>query len=121
MPILAVSLVEIRGTADIVMPSLDQRMKHCAGFHHGPSSAGTARHSAPFWCRHTIALIVWRRCCGGTFAAGRQISISGSSTAHCSSVSIRCPSKRQHNATSTGWIQALTSLTGPSENRGRSP
>src|ERR1700712_1401923 len=69
-------------------PSRDQRMKVWAAIHHGPSSFGTARHLAPLSCRHRIALIVRRRCCGGTFACGRQASIKGSSIAHCTSVSI---------------------------------
>ena len=42
-------------------PSLDQRMKVCAAIHHGPSSAGIARHLAPFSMRHMIASKVRRR------------------------------------------------------------
>ena len=42
--------------------SRDQRVEVCAAIHHGPSSAGTARHLAPLSCRHTMALIVRRRC-----------------------------------------------------------
>ncbi len=69
-------------------PSRAQRMKVWAAIHHGPSSAGSERHFAPFWCRQRIALTVRRRLLGGTFAGGRDASTSGSSTAHCSSVSI---------------------------------
>ncbi len=69
-------------------PSPAQRMKVCAALHHGPSSPGMARYFAPFLCRQRMAPIVRRRWLGGTFAGGRQASTSGSSTAHCSSVSI---------------------------------
>src|SRR3954471_13084828 len=47
-------------------PSLDQRMKVWAAIHQGPSSAGTARHLAPFVCRQRMALIVRRRLDEGT-------------------------------------------------------
>src|SRR3954469_15485093 len=36
-------------------PSLDQRRKVCAAIHHGPSSAGMARHLAPFCMRQRMA------------------------------------------------------------------
>ena len=52
-------------------PSFDQRRKVCAAFHHGPSSAGTLRHLAPFWCRQKIAEIVRRRCRSAVFPCGR--------------------------------------------------
>jgi hypothetical protein len=68
-------------------PSLDQRTKSCAARHHGPSSAGTARHFAPFACRQTIAATVRRRSRGGVFPFGRHASISGSRAVHCPSVS----------------------------------
>jgi hypothetical protein len=45
-----------------------------------------------------MALIVRRRCRGGTLAGGRIASIKGSSTAHCASVNIQ-PTKKQDNAT----------------------
>ncbi|SDB75037.1 hypothetical protein SAMN02927895_05742, partial [Belnapia rosea] len=85
-------------------PRRDQRMNICAAIHHGPSSAGMARDLAPLSCRHRMALMVRRRCCGGTLAGGRQASTSGSSTAHCSSVSTSAPSKTGPNA---NGIQAL--------------
>jgi hypothetical protein len=42
-------------------PSLAQRMKVWAAIHQGPSSAGMARHLAPFCMRQTIASKVRRR------------------------------------------------------------
>jgi len=68
--------------------------------HHGPNASGMARHFAPFACRQRIAETVRRRCRGGTFAGGRHASNSGSSTAHCSSVS-------------TSTAQEFRRLTGP--------
>jgi len=62
-------------------------MKSWAARHHGPSSAGTARHFAPFACRQTIASTVRRRSRGGVLPFGRHASISGSRAAHCPSVS----------------------------------
>src|SRR5689334_21483854 len=70
-------------------PSLAHRMKSWAARHHGPSSAGTARHFAPFACRQTIASTVRRRSRGGVLAFGRHASTSGSSADHCSSVRTR--------------------------------
>ena len=67
-------------------PSLAHRMKSWAARHHGPSSAGTARHFAPFACRQTIASTVRRRSRGGVLPSGRHASKSGSSAAHRSSV-----------------------------------
>ena len=67
-------------------PSLAHRMKSWAARHHGPSSAGTARHFAPFACRQTIASTVRRRSRGGVLPFGRHASKSGSSAAHRSSV-----------------------------------
>jgi hypothetical protein len=61
-------------------------MKSCAARHHGPSSAGTARHFAPFACRQTIASTVRRKSRGGVFPFGRHASKSGASATHCSSV-----------------------------------
>ena len=68
-------------------PSRAQRMNVCAAIHHGPSSAGMARHFAPFRQRQTMASTVRRRFEGGTLACGRQASTRGASTAHCASVS----------------------------------
>ena len=68
------------------MPSFDQRMKSWAALHHGPSSAGIARHLAPFRCRRTIAPIVRRSSRGGVLPLGRHASTSGSSAAHSPSV-----------------------------------
>jgi hypothetical protein len=70
----------------------------CAAIHHGLNPAGTARHFAPFSCRQTIAVIVRRRWRDGTFACGRQASISGSSTTQRSSVNISCHRKSEPNA-----------------------
>jgi hypothetical protein len=61
-------------------------MKSCAARHQGPSSAGTARHFAPFACLQTIASTVRRRSRGGVLSFGRHASISGSRAAHCPSV-----------------------------------
>jgi hypothetical protein len=61
-------------------------MKSWAARHHGPSSAGTARHFAPFACRQTIASTVRRRSRGGVLPFGRHASTSGPNTAHCPSV-----------------------------------
>jgi hypothetical protein len=72
-------------------PSLAQRMKSWAARHHGPCSAGIARHLAPFRCRQTIAPIVWRRSRGGVLPFGRHASRSGSSAAHRSSVNAARP------------------------------
>jgi len=72
-------------------PSLAQRMKIWAAFHHGPSSAGMARHFAPFVQRQMIASTVRRRSEGGTLAWGRQASTRGSNSAHCASVSTTMP------------------------------
>jgi hypothetical protein len=71
-------------------------MNVCAAVHQGPSSAGMARHFAPFRQRQMIASTVRRRFDGGTLARGRQASTSGSSAAHRSSVStMPHPSARQ--------------------------
>ena len=86
------------------MPSFDQRMKSWAALHHGPGSAGIARHLAPFRCRQTIAPfrcrqtiapIVRRRSRGGVLPLGRAASTSGSSAAHRSSVNVTRPSHQR--------------------------
>src|SRR4051794_31515555 len=97
-------------------PSLDQRMKSWAARHQGPSSAGIARHFAPFACRQTIASTVRRRSRGGVLPFGRHASKSGSSAAHRSSVNTTGRSRfRPCRATGGDRPQALT---GP---RRRSP
>jgi hypothetical protein len=73
-------------------------MKVCAAIHHGPSSMGIDRHFAPFSCRQMMALIVLRRCRGGTLACGRHVSTSGSSAAHRSSFNIIPPPQNGENA-----------------------
>src|SRR4051794_33329820 len=50
-----------------------------------------ARHLAPFPWRQMIAESVRRRSWGGVLPLGRQVSISGSSRAHCASVSMAPP------------------------------
>src|SRR3954467_15642186 len=69
-------------------PRWAQRMKVCAARDQGPSSAGMARHLAPFACRQTIAEIVRRRSFGAVLPLGRHASISGSRSIHAPSVSI---------------------------------
>jgi hypothetical protein len=61
-------------------------MKVWAAIHHGPSSAGMARHLAPFCKRRTIASIVRRNQRIGRGAQGRTWSSKGSRADHCSSV-----------------------------------
>src|SRR3954452_6522932 len=63
-----------------------QRMKVCAARHQGTRSGGTLRHFAPFRSRQTIASIVSRSATGSVLPRGRHSSISGPSTAHCSSL-----------------------------------
>ena len=82
-------------------PRRAQRIKVCAAIHHGPRSSGTARHFAPLSCRQRIAVIVRRRRFGGTFAAGRHASTSGSSTAQRSSESTMAPSENMENTTNS--------------------
>lgn len=50
-------------------------------------------------------------------AGGRHASISGSSTAHCSSVSAIAPSAKLENAAITRGIQALTGPSSPEKFR----
>src|SRR4051794_7911280 len=69
-------------------PRWAQRMKVCAARDQGPSSAGMARHLAPFACRQTRAEIVRRRSWGGVLPLGRHVSISGSRSIHAPSVRI---------------------------------
>src|SRR5215213_5259668 len=86
-------------------------MKVWAAIHQGPSASGRERHFAPLSWRQMIALIVRRRCRGGTLAAGRQASISGASTSHCSSVRPIAPSSKPKERPPRPRVQALT---GPS-------
>src|SRR4051794_21726649 len=69
-------------------PRWAQRMNICAARDQGPSSAGMARHLAPFACRQTIAEIVRRRSFGAVLPLGRHASISGSRSIHAPSVRI---------------------------------
>src|SRR5215217_6262360 len=87
-------------------------MKVWAAIHQGPSASGRERHFAPLSWRQMIALIVRRRCRGGTLAAGRQASISGASTSHCSSVRPIAPSSKPKERPPRPRVQALT---GPSK------
>src|SRR5215217_149456 len=89
-------------------------MKVWAAIHQGPSASGRERHFAPLSWRQMIALIVRRRCRGGTLAAGRQASISGASTSHCSSVRPIAPSSKPEERPPRPCVQALT---GPSRLR----
>src|SRR5215217_6462913 len=86
-------------------------MKVWAAIHQGPSASGRERHFAPLSWRQMIALIVRRRCRGGTLAAGRQASISGASTSHCSSVRPIASSSKPEERPPRPRVQALT---GPS-------
>src|SRR3954470_3338947 len=69
-------------------PRWAQRMNICAARDQGPSSAGMARHLAPFACRQTIAEIVRRKSFGAVLPLGRHASISGSRSIHAPSVRI---------------------------------
>src|SRR4051794_23029205 len=66
-------------------------MNICAARDQGPSSAGMARHLAPFSCRQRMAEIVRRRSRGGVLPWGRHVSISGSSLIQCASASMAPP------------------------------
>src|SRR3954465_9231222 len=63
-------------------------MNICAARDQGPSSAGMARHLAPFSWRQRMAEIVRRRSWGGVLPLGRHASISGSSLIQYASDSI---------------------------------
>jgi hypothetical protein len=75
-------------------------MKVWAARDQGPSSAGTERHFAPFWCRQRVAEIVRRKSRGGVLPLGLHASISGSSIPHCASVSIVFLRQEEQNACS---------------------
>src|SRR6187402_2020669 len=83
-------------------------MKVWAAIHQGPSASGRERHFAPLSWRQMIALIVRRRCRGGTLAAGRQASISGASTSHCSSVRPIASSSKPEERPPRPRVQTLT-------------
>src|SRR3954471_20556166 len=78
-------------------------MKVWAARDHGPSSAGMARHLAPFSCRQTIADSVRRRSFGCVLPWGRHASTNGSKLIQCASDSIALSSfqegqnARHHN------------------------
>src|SRR3982750_3501285 len=74
-------------------------MKVCAARDQGPSSAGMARHLAPFWCRQTIAESVRRRSFGCVLPLGRHASTNGSKFVHCASDTIALSSfQKEQNA-----------------------
>src|SRR5829696_4405351 len=87
-------------------------MKICAALHQGPSSAGMARHLAPFWWRHRMAERVRRRSCGGVLPFGRHASIRGSRRAHCPSLSIAPPHLGGAKRKSIRSVQATTRPSG---------
>src|SRR3954453_12982124 len=84
-------------------PRRAQRRKVWAARDHGPSSAGMARHLAPFSCRQTIADSVRRRSFGCVLPWGRHASTNGSKLIQCASDSIALSSfqegqnARHHN------------------------
>src|SRR3954462_5076846 len=84
-------------------PRRAQRRKVWAARDHGPSSAGMARHLAPFSCRQTIADSVRRRSFGCVLPLGRHASTNGSKLIQCASDSIALSSfqegqnARHHN------------------------
>src|SRR4051794_25484102 len=74
-------------------------MNVCAACDQGPSSAGMARHLAPFSWRQTIAEIVRRRSWGGVLPLGRHASTNGSKFVHCASDTIALSSfQKEQNA-----------------------
>jgi hypothetical protein len=89
-------------------PALAQRMKIWAALHQGPSSSGTDRHLAPFWCRQRMAETVRRRSCGGVLPFGRHASIRGSRRAHCPSLSLAPPHRGGAKRNSIQSVQATT-------------
>ena len=90
-------------------------MKVWAAIHQGPSASGRERHFAPLSWRQMIAPIVRRRCRGGTLAAGRQASISGASTSHCSSVRPIASSSKPEERPPRPRVQALTGPSGATQ------
>ena len=73
---------------------------------------GTERHLALFWCHPRMAKIVRCRSYGAVLPFGRHASISGSSIAHCVSVSITPPYQEGRNARSWKWFKAKHALEG---------
>jgi hypothetical protein len=103
-------------------PSLDQRRKVCAAIHHGPSSAGMARHLAPFCMRQRMASTVRRRLDSSRPVCGRTASIKGSIALHWASVktalaslrrisTAKCPVARQH--ANRRWTRPPQNPNGP--------
>src|SRR5215217_388025 len=95
-------------------PSLDQRRTVWAAIHHGPSSAGMARHLAPFCRRQTRASKVRRRLESSRPVWGRTASIKGSIAFHWTSVKTamallrrcldsECPAPREHANQPRSW------------------
>src|SRR3954470_18106527 len=80
-------------------PRRAQRRKAWAARDQGPSSAGMARHLAPFSCRQTIADSVRRRSFGCVLPLGRHASTNGSKLIQCASDSIALSSfQEEQNA-----------------------
>src|SRR4051794_34730450 len=74
-------------------------MKVCAARDQGPSSAGMARHLAPFSWRHRMAESVRRRSFGCVLPLGRHASTNGSKFVHCASDTIALSSfQKEQNA-----------------------
>src|SRR3712207_1872292 len=103
-------------------------MKVCAAIHHGPSSAGMARHLAPFRKRQMIASRVRRRLVSSRPVWGLTASIKGSITLHCLALRTgmaslpRCSENGDdvlREDTQTGAEPAFQrTLTGPRARRG---
>src|SRR3954470_1449497 len=80
-------------------PRWAQRMKVCAARDQGPSSAGMARHLAPFSWRQRMAEMVRRRSFGCVLPLGRHASTNGSKVVHCASDTIALSSfQKEQNA-----------------------
>src|SRR3954462_834164 len=74
-------------------------MKVCAARDQGPSSAGMARHLAPFSWRQRMAEMVRRRSFGCVLPLGRHASTNGSKFAHGASDTIALSSfQKEQNA-----------------------
>src|SRR3954447_8438174 len=80
-------------------PRWAQRMNICAARDQGPSSAGMARHLAPFSWRQRMAEMVRRRSFGCVLPLGRHASTNGSKFVHCASDTIALSSfQKEQNA-----------------------
>src|SRR4051812_40341835 len=74
-------------------------MNICAARDQGPSSAGMARHLAPFSWRQRMAEMVRRRSFGCVLPLGRHASTNGSKFVHCASDTIALSSfQKEQNA-----------------------